>query len=104
MLLIFIFFYSIPHAQYLELTVKDRETEQPIPYVSIFNEKKQEGTTSNAEGKVKLFISLDTLLVTHVAYENTKVVVHNHSAESAIYLKPKPILLEEVVIYNIDLK
>lgn len=102
--LLLILFCSTAQSQYLELVVRDRATEEPIPYVSVFNEKRQEGTISNAEGKIKLLISADTLLVSHVAYRNIKVNAQENSTKSTLYLEPKPLLLEEVIIYDIDLK
>lgn len=105
----FISFYlsfgNLLYAQYTELTIKDSKTNDPIPsvYVTAISQQEKIETISNLEGKIKLPIHCDSIILSHVAYEmahlNGKPVV-----PGVLTLIPKITTLENVTVYSVDLR
>jgi len=87
--LILLFTATALPAQVAELTLLDVSTKQPIP---------------NAEGKLRIAVENDTLTLSHIGYATKKIFTDKTFAKATIYLNPQEIQLEEVVLYNFDLK
>ena len=92
-------------AQQKIINVLDNTTKQPISNVHLYLPNLEKGTITNEEGKAKIDFSIqDSLIVSCVGYATKKLVINKDTSLSTLYLTPEEILLDEVVIYNFDLK
>ena len=92
-------------AQQRVINVLDNVTKQPISNVHLYLPNLEKGTITNEEGKAKIDFSIqDSLIVSCVGYATKKLVINKDTFLSTLYLTPEEILLDEVVIYNFDLK
>ena len=100
-LLIFIAYYDI-NAQSLSIQVKDSLTLSPIPFstVSFSNNK---GLISDENGIFQLIkselINQDSLYVSSMGYEKVSYPLIKFK-DSIIYLRPKPVVLNDVILTN----
>ena len=100
-LLIFIAYYDI-NAQSLSIQVKDSLTLTPIPFstVSFSNNK---GLISDENGIFQLIttelINQDSLFVSSMGYEKVSYPLIKFK-DSIIYLSPKPVVLNDVILTN----
>jgi hypothetical protein len=80
--------------------VTDAATRRPIPGVNLRIEGGRLGTTTDKKGAFSFFTdSLPAKLTfTHVGYETRNLLLDETSYSLAVYLKPKPLQLEEVEI------
>ena len=92
------------HSQVAELTLLDASTKQPIPNVEAYYTRSLNGTITNEEGKLRIAVENDTLTLSHIGYATKKIFTDKTFAKATIYLNPQEIQLEEVVLYNFDLK
>ena len=102
--LILLFTATALHAQVAELTLLDTSTKQPISNVEAYYARSLNGTITNDEGKLRITVENDTLTLSHIGYETKKIFTDKTFAKATIYLNPQEIQLEEVVLYNFDLK
>ncbi|MEB3016494.1 carboxypeptidase-like regulatory domain-containing protein [Capnocytophaga ochracea] len=91
-------------AQVAELTLLDASTKQPITNVEVYYDNTLNGTITNEEGKAKITVENDTLTLSHIGYETKKIFTDNSFSKATVYLTPQEIQLDEVVLYNFDLK
>ncbi|WP_340152927.1 carboxypeptidase-like regulatory domain-containing protein [uncultured Marivirga sp.] len=92
--------------------IKDKTTEEPLPYVNIGIVKKGVGTVSTFEGKFSLELNesyaTDTLRISSIGYEAKNIVVKDFKkilqGKSILYLSPEITELDEVVVTNRRLK
>jgi len=92
-------------AQQRVINVLDNVTKQPISNVHLYLPNLEKGTITNEEGKAKIDFSIqDSLIVSCVGYATKKLVINKDTSLSTLYLTPEEIALDEVVIYNFDLK
>lgn len=92
-------------AQQRVINVLDNVTKQPISNVHLYLPNLEKGTITNEEGKAKIDFSIqDSLIVSCVGYATKKLVINKDTSLSTLYLTPEEIVLDEVVIYNFDLK
>jgi len=79
-------------------TIKNKTTNEPVPYVNIFIEGESTGTSANEEGFFTLpSAGLDkTLVLSAIGYETAKIPARNLT--NTILLTPAAIQLHEVVI------
>jgi hypothetical protein len=91
------FFVSILSSAQIKGVVLDSATRLSIPYVSIWVENGNNGTTSEENGKFELNVSekSKTLLFSALGYEKKTVAI---SKEMQVELTPSTIELQEVVI------
>lgn len=91
------FFISIWSSAQIKGVVVDSATQLPIPYVSIWVENGNNGTTSEENGTFELNVSekSKTLLFSALGYEKKKVSISN---EMHVELTPSTIELQEVII------
>ena len=102
--LILLFTTTALPAQVAELTLLDASTKQPIPNVEAYYTHSLNGTITNEEGKLRIAVENDTLTLSHIGYATKKIFTDKTFAKATIYLNPQEIQLEEVVLYNFDLK
>ena len=102
--LILLFTATVLPAQVAELTLLDASTKQPIPNVEAYYARSLNGTITNEEGKLRIAVENDTLTLSHIGYATKKIFTDKTFAKATIYLNPQEIQLEEVVLYNFDLK
>ena len=104
LLFILLFTATALPAQVAELTLLDASTKQPIPNVEAYYTRSLNGTITNDEGKLRITVENDTLTLSHIGYATKKIFTDKTFAKATIYLNPQEIQLEEVVLYNFDLK
>ena len=102
--LILLFTATSLSAQVAELTLLDASTKQPISNVESYYARSLNGTITNEEGKLRIAVENDTLTLSHIGYATKKIFTDKTFAQATIYLNPQEIQLEEVVLYNFDLK
>jgi hypothetical protein len=81
--------------------VKDADTNEPIPFVSVYFQNTQIGTITNTEGEYFLEnrISSDSIVVSVVGYEaQKKAIKKNQFQEIDFYLRMNMLFLDEIVI------
>lgn len=111
-ILLCLFNFSLFAQNIAEGTIKDSETEEPIPYVNIGIVKKNIGTVSDPEGKFNFEIpsnlEKDTIRISSIGYRSKSMIakdfLSNLKANPIIELLPKVTELNEVVVTNIKLK
>ena len=91
-------------AQVAELTLLDASTKQPIPNVEAYYTRSLNGTITNEEGKLRIAVENDTLTLSHIGYATKKIFTDKTFTKATVYLNPQEIQLDEVVLYNFDLK
>ena len=102
--LILLFTATALPAQVAELTLLDASTKQPISNVESYYARSLNGTITNEEGKLRIAVENDTLTLSHIGYATKKIFTDKTFAKATVYLNPQEIQLEEVVLYNFDLK
>ena len=102
--LILLFTATALPAQVAELTLLDASTKQPIPNVEAYYTRSLNGTITNEEGKAKITVENDTLTLSHIGYATKKIFTDKTFTKATVYLNPQEIQLDEVVLYNFDLK
>ena len=102
--LILLFTATALPAQVAELTLLDTSTKQPIPNVEAYYTRSLNGTITNEEGKLRITVENDTLTLSHIGYETKKIFTNKTFTKATLYLNPQEIQLDEVVLYNFDLK
>ncbi|WP_314199814.1 carboxypeptidase-like regulatory domain-containing protein [Capnocytophaga sputigena] len=104
LLIQFFLLQSLLQAQTIEFTVLDATTKLPISNVEIYYTNSINGTITNEEGKAKIALENDTLTLSHIGYTTKKNFTDKTFAKATVYLNPQEIQLDEVVLYNFDLK
>ena len=102
--LILLFTATALPAQVAELTLLDVSTKQPIPNVEAYYTRSLNGTITNEEGKLRITVENDSLTLSHIGYATKKIFTDKTFAKATVYLNPQEIQLDEVVLYNFDLK
>ena len=102
--LILLFTATVLPAQVAELTLLDASTKQPIPNVEAYYARSLNGTITNEEGKLRIAVENDSLTLSHIGYATKKIFTDKTFAKATVYLNPQEIQLDEVVLYNFDLK
>ena len=102
--LILLFIATALPAQVAELTLLDASTKQPISNVEAYYARSLNGTITNEEGKLRIAVENDTLTLSHIGYATKKIFTDKTFAKATLYLNPQEIQLDEVVLYNFDLK
>ena len=103
-LFILLFTATALPAQVAELTLLDVSTKQPIPNVEAYYARSLNGTITNEEGKLHIAVENDTLTLSHIGYATKKIFTDKTFTKATVYLNPQEIQLDEVVLYNFDLK
>lgn len=87
-------------SQDIEGVVIDSTTQEPIPYVHVYNEKFEIGTISNEEGKFILKIEEKNIEITfsHISYQSQKVSIKGNQKFLRVNLLPSETILSEVIV------
>jgi len=102
--LILLFTATALPAQVAELTLFDATTHKAIPNAEVYYTNTLNGTITNEEGKAKITVENDTLTLSHKGYATKKIFTDKTFTKATVYLNPQEIQLDEVVLYNFDLK
>lgn len=88
------------YSQEFKGAVHNAETNDIVAYASIYNTTSKKGTITDDEGKFTLNNSNigDTVLISIIGFEPTKVIVDNYGSLNRIGLKPLSILLSEITV------
>ncbi len=100
---LFLCYCSLAFGQVLSSKVVDSISKTPIPYATILLSENS-GVITNEEGQFSLQMDeitkdTDSLFISCIGYE-TKVFSLNQFTDSIIYLKPKAIELDHVILTN----
>lgn len=88
---------SVSLSAQIKGVVKDSLTGNPIPYVNIWVENKNIGTTSEENGSFSIYLKNDSVLFfSALGYETKRLF----SIKEIVFLKPKIFELNEVIIEN----
>ncbi|HCX24259.1 MAG TPA: hypothetical protein DHN29_20220 [Cytophagales bacterium] len=97
---------SLSQAQSITSIIYDAETKEALPFCTVGIAGKSSGTVANSEGKFILgqtsFESGDTLVISHIGYEQYKQPVE--LVPSEVYIKSVSIALNEVSVFSRELK
>ena len=102
--LILLFTATALPAQVAELTLLDATTKQTIANAEVYYANSLNGSITNEEGKARISVENDTLTLSHIGYAPKKIFTDKTFTKATVYLNPQEIQLEEVVLYNFDLK
>jgi hypothetical protein len=109
-LAIFLFSIVSAHSQDLLIAGKvfDARSREPLAFASIGIVGISLGTVTNAKGEFDFFVprefSSDSIVISHVGYTSFREKIASLIGKSTSFgLKPKPVLLQEVVIREKDL-
>lgn len=81
--------------------IKDKNTGEPLPGVTVAIKGTTDGTQTDAEGRFVLKAPNTfplTLIVTYVGYEKQEYVVENEKSNVNFEIKPQSILVNEIVV------
>lgn len=81
--------------------IRDKNTGEPLPGVTIAIKGTTEGTQTDGDGKFVLKAANSfplTLVVTYVGYEKQEYVVANEKSNINFEIKPQSILVNEIVV------
>lgn len=91
-------------SQSKELVILDNSSKKPIDLVQVFYPSLDIGSISNADGKVKIPLLENEIITSHINYVEEKFTFDFFKKKDTLYLIPKTNQLDEVIIYNLDLK
>jgi len=100
--LLFIAYTSFSQSK--ELVILDTYSKKPIDLAQIFYPNLDVGSISNADGKVKIPLLESDIIISHVNYNSRKFTFNSFKQKDTLFLVHKRNQLEEVVIYDLDLK
>jgi len=100
----FLLFSLFLQAQSKSFTVLDSITQEPIDLVHLFYPDLDEGSITNADGKINIPLKKNKLVASHVNYKNKSFLYEEFKDRDTIYLFPRNNELDEVVVFNIKLK
>jgi len=103
--IVFLIFWVVLYSQEKEITIIDKNTRLPISQATIYYKDLNEGVQTNEDGKAKIHIKGFDLSVTHISYSNVLIPSDKTTLlKDTLWLTPKVIILEEVVVQNSNLK
>ncbi|GAA4274319.1 hypothetical protein U6A24_15185 [Aquimarina gracilis] len=91
-------------SQSKEFIILDNDSKKPIDLVQVFYPKLEIGSISNVDGKVKIPLLESEVIASHINYIEKKFTLDFLKKKDTLFLIPKRNQLDEVVIYNLDLK
>ncbi|MHA7943914.1 peptidase associated/transthyretin-like domain-containing protein [Formosa sp. 3Alg 14/1] len=91
-------------SQSKELVILDNTSKKPIDLVQVFYPNLDTGSITNADGKVIIPVLENEIIASHINYIEKKLTSDFFKQKDTLFLIPKTNQLDEVVIYNLDLK
>lgn len=109
LLLVFALFVQLAHAQqdsiaYVEGKLTDDVTNEPIPFITIYNKTLQLGTITSENGYFRIGIASvnDVIEIRAIGYQSQNVPLIQDERYYSIQLQPNATDLEEVVVLPTD--
>ncbi len=103
--IVFFILGVVLYSQEKEITIIDINTRLPISQVTIYYTDLNEGVQTNEDGKAKIHIKGFDLSITHIGYSDFLIPSDKTTLlKDTLFLTPKIIILEEVVVQNSNLK
>ena len=104
LILVFLFLTLSLQAQFqVNGIIKDSETKKALPFATI---KTENGfsTIADVDGKFNFVLASqpETLTVSYIGYESKTISLLEIKTFFSLYLLPKPDLLKEIVISNVN--
>lgn len=99
-----LFYNLLLFSQSKEFVLIDETTKEPIDLVQVSYPTLEIGSISNADGKIRIPLKKENLLVSHINYVEKTLTYAVFIKKDTLFLTPKTNQLDEVIIYNIDLK
>lgn len=82
--------------------VYNNDTYEPLPFATVAIKGATKGTVTNIEGRFRLIIDSlnldDTLKISYVGFSPETLPIKDRKRQNIIYLKTKPVVLDEVVV------
>lgn len=101
----FLFFIAyISLAQSKEFLILDSLSKKPIDLVQVFYPDIEVGSVSNADGKIKIPLKNNRIVVSHINYIESEFGFEDFKNKDTLLLTRKANQLDEIVLYNLDLK
>ena len=104
-ILLFIFcfnFYSFSQSK--EFIILDSISKKPIDLVQVSYPNLEIGSVSNNDGRVRIPLKKEKIFVSHLNYIEKELTFTSFIKKDTLFLNPKSLELEEIVVYNLDLK
>lgn len=104
---IFLFLFLINYiglSQTKEFIVLDSLSKKPIDLAQVFYPNLEIGSVSNEDGRLIIPIEENKIIVSHINYIEKEFKYSTFKNKDTLFLTPKNNQLNEVVIYNLDLK
>lgn len=101
---LFLFVSITVFGQSKTVTIVDSITRKPVALAHISYPLLEIGSISNDDGRVKLLLKKQEILISHINYGDRKMSFDSFLKKDTIFLKAKNSELEEIVLYTIDLK
>lgn len=104
--LLFLLFFinTVVFSQYKQFVILDNVTNKPINLAQIFYPDLEIGSVSNADGKIKIPLRENKIIISHINYMEEEFSFEDFKVKDTLFLNPKVNQLDEVVLYNLDLK
>ena len=87
-----------------EFILVDDTTNEPIDLVQISYPALEIGSISNADGRIRIPLKEQNILVSHINYIEKTFAYNVFKKKDTLFLTPKTNQLDEIIVYNIDLK
>ncbi|TVP54113.1 MAG: carboxypeptidase-like regulatory domain-containing protein, partial [Mongoliibacter sp.] len=103
-----VFFWLGPHGMaqndidFLKGKVLNSESREPVPFAHVFFKGfENQGTVNDIRGefKLRLIQSADSIVISHVGYENQQLPYSDIKEAGQVYLVPKQIEMAEMVFF-----
>jgi len=91
-------------SQSKEFVIVDNISKKPIDLAQIFYSNLEIRSISNEDGKIKIPLKKHKIIVSHINYIEKEFYFNDFKQKDTLFLIPKTNQLNEVVLYNIDLK
>lgn len=102
--LLFLCFSFITFSQSKQFTIVDAVTKKPIDLAQIVYPDLELGSITNKEGNIKIPLKEKDIHISHVNYQSKTISFLEFVKKDSLFLKPKINSLDEVVIYNLNIK
>lgn len=100
---LFLFFSTGALAQ-KNIIVLDKVSHKPIENVNVFSLKTQEGSYTNADGKVRMPVTDAAIKLSHLSYRDTTVSLNASADLDSVFLSPRAIELKQVRISSFNVR
>lgn len=99
--LLLVLFYQLPiAAQVLQVRVVEAQTATPIAFATVVSKATKTSVSTNEQGyfTLRMLAAVDTLVITHTAYETLEISVTALREHGVVELQKRSVSLTEVVV------